>query len=102
MVKVTAKDRNGNVVAEFEGLKDESLGITAQEAGVDVPFSCGVGACRTCLCRVEQGYEHIDPEAIGPMQIDVDPEEREILSCIAGLKQDAPDDAEIVLEIENL
>lgn len=102
MTKVTITDDTGQTQGSFQGQTDESIGITAQDEGVDIPISCGVGACRSCLCRVKQGYEYIDPEAVGPAQIDIDPEEQEILSCIAALKENTPEDAEIILEAENL
>lgn len=102
MTNIIIKDRTGKIAGSFTGLSDESVGMTAQEEGIDIPFSCGVGACRTCLCTVEKGYEHIDPEAIGPAQIDIDPEAYEILSCIAAMREDTPEDAEIILEAENL
>ena len=102
MAKIIVKDSSGQVAGEFTGLTDESVGMTAQEEGMDIPFSCGVGACRTCLCTVEKGYEYIDPEAVGPNQIDIDPEEREILSCMAAMRADAPEDAEIIMQAENL
>lgn len=102
MTKVTVKDHQDQVAGTFTGLTDESVGMTAQEEGIDIPFSCGVGACRTCLCTVEKGYEHIDPEAIGPNQIDIDPEAFEILTCMAALKEGTPEDAEIVMQSDNL
>lgn len=102
MTKITIKDSTGEVAGSFTGLSDESVGMTAQEEGIDIPFSCGVGACRTCLCTVEQGYEYIDPEAIGPAQIDIDPEAYEILSCLAAMREDTPDDVEIIMTSDNL
>ena len=102
MTKVTVKDHKGDTAGSFTGVTDESVGMTAQEEGIDIPFSCGVGACRTCLCTVEKGYEHIDPEAVGPNQIDIDAEAYEILSCMAALKEDAPEDAEVVMVADNL
>lgn len=100
MAKVTVNDQSGEENSAFKANTDEALGSQAQDAGSPIPFSCGVGACRTCICRVEKGMEHIDKEAVSPMHIEV--EENEILSCVAGLKPDAPDDAEIVLVPENL
>ena len=100
MAKVTIKDSNGDDNAQFQANEDEALGSQAQDAGAPIPFSCGVGACRTCICRVDKGIEHINKEAVSPMHIEV--EENEILSCVAGLKAGAPEDAEIVLTPENL
>ncbi len=100
MAKVTVNDNKGNNVAEFDATPDESLGTQAQENGAPIPFSCGVGACRACVCRVKKGKEFIDEEAIGPKHIQT--ENDEILTCIAGIKKDAPENAEIEIEVENL
>lgn len=100
MPKVTVTDPAGNTAAEFDGNSEEALGTQAQDAGAPIPFSCGVGACRTCLCKVSKGLEHIDQEAVGPKHIMTDSDE--ILTCIAGIKEDAPADAEIEMQAENL
>jgi len=71
-----------------------------QDAGAPVPVSCGVGACRTCVCKIKKGAEYINREAVGPQHIDT--EEDEVLTCVAGLADNIPDDAEIELEAENL
>lgn len=100
MAKIIIKDRKGEKITEFEGNHDESLGVQAQENGVAVPFSCGVGACRACVGKVKKGKEYIDSEAVGPKHITT--EDDEVLTCICGLRENAPQDAEIEIEIENL
>jgi len=100
MAKVTVNDRSGNKIADFDANTDESLGTQAQDNGAPIPFSCGVGACRTCVCRIKKGKEYIDQEAIGPKHIQT--EDDEVLTCIGGVKKDAPENAEIELEVENL
>jgi len=100
MAKVIVKDPAGNVMAEFTANAEESLGTQAQEAGAPIPFSCGVGACRTCVCKVEKGGEHIDREAVGPMHIMVEDDEN--LTCISGIKPGTDSEAEIVVVAENL
>jgi len=100
MAKFIITDHMGTPAAEFESVSDESVGAQAQDAGAPIPFSCGVGACRTCVCTVKKGKEYLDPAAIGPQHIEV--EEDEVLSCICGVKEDAPADVEIELQAENL
>ena len=100
MAKVKITNSQGQDAGSFQSDPTQSVGTHAQEEGVPIPFSCGVGACRTCVCTVKKGMEHIDQEAVGPKHIDT--EDDEILSCISGVKPDAPDDAEIELQAENL
>ncbi len=100
MVKVTIKDNSGSISAQFDGNTEEALGTQAQDEGAPIPFSCGVGACRTCVCKIEKGAEYVDKEAVGPMHIMV--EEDEMLSCIGGIKPEAPAEAVIELKAENL
>ncbi len=100
MAKVVITDHTGTQAAAFDSVADESVGSQAQDAGAPIPFSCGVGACRTCVCTVKKGKEYLDRAAIGPQHIDV--EEDEILSCICGVKADAPEGVEIELLAENL
>ncbi len=100
MAKIIIKDDQGKDSSTFIANKDESIGSQAQDAGSPIPFSCGVGACRTCVCKVEKGMEFINPEAISPQHIEV--EDGEILTCIAGLKEDTPEDAEIIMQAENI
>ena len=100
MAKVTVNDSTGNKVTDFDATTDESIGTQAQDKGAPIPFSCGVGACRACVCKVKKGKEYIDEEAVGPKHIQT--EDDEVLTCIAGVKSDAPENAEIEIDVENL
>lgn len=100
MANVIVNDSNGAQMAQFQSDGEESLATEAMDHGAPVPVSCGVGACRTCVAKVKKGKEFLDEEAIGPKQIPT--EEDEILTCICACRQDAPADAEIVIEVANL
>ena len=100
MAKVTIKDSSGNTAASFQSNEDESVGVQAQDNGAPIPFSCGVGACRTCVGKVTKGQEHLDEEAVGPKHIMT--EEDEVLTCICAIKPGCSEDAEVVIEAENL
>lgn len=100
MAKIIIKDNSGKKVTDFNAHSEESIGTQAQENGANIPFACGVGACRTCVGKVTKGKEHLEPEAISPQHISV--EEDEVLTCICGLKKDTPENTEIEIECENL
>ncbi len=100
MAKITIADNSGKPVANFDSNADESIATQAQNSGAPVPVSCGVGACRTCVGKVKKGKEHLDEEAVGPKHIST--EDDEVLTCICGVKKDAPADAEVEIACENL
>ena len=100
MAKIIIKDNSGQTSAGFDSNSEESVGVQAQDSGAPIPFSCGVGACRTCVGRVEKGAEFLNPEAVGPQHIPT--EDDEVLTCICGVKPDAPADAEIEIQCENI
>ena len=99
MPYIIIKNSQKKVIIKFKGNTEESIGTQAQEQGAPIPFSCGVGACRTCVCRIEKGGDLIEKEAVSPMHITV--EDNELLSCIAGIKEGAGE-GDIELVVENL
>ena len=98
--KVTITNSQGDTQGTFTADPTQSVGTHAQDEGIAIPFSCGVGACRTCVGTVCKGMEHLDQEAVGPKHIET--EDNEILTCICGVKPDAPDGVEIEIQAENL
>lgn len=100
MAKVTICDSAGKPVTTFTAQVGNSVGAQAQENGADIPFSCGVGACRTCVGKVEKGEAFLDDEAMGQKHIPL--EEGEVLTCICGVKEGTSPEAEIEIVCENL
>ncbi len=100
MARVRIQDADGNQAAEFTPEHDESLGTQIQEHGVPLSIACGVGACGTCRGRIISGAQFVDKEANGPVQYPI--EDDDVLTCIACVKEDAPEDAVIDIEIQNI
>ena len=97
MADIEVKDASGNPAGSFQSTGGGNLVDEAAAAGVEIPFSCHAGACTTCAARVHSGAEHIDEEKEGPKYLET--EEGVILTCIGGIKDDAPADAKVELEL---
>jgi len=65
--RVTTTDGDAFDVAEGEIVLDAAL-----RQGVDIPYSCRNGECRTCLSRVLSGRVEHDPEYAEDLLIDRD------------------------------
>lgn len=61
-VVVTVVDRAARFEASFEVEPGETVLEAAMRAGVEIPYSCRSGTCRTCRSRVERGELRHDPE----------------------------------------
>ncbi len=47
---------------KYEGSSAETLLMIAEKCGIDVPYSCRVGQCGTCVTRVLEGEVEMDVE----------------------------------------
>ena len=54
----------------FEVAPGETVLEAATRSGVDIPFSCRSGTCRTCLSRVISGSIQHDPDYVDDLLID--------------------------------
>jgi len=99
MAKIIVKSGSGAELGTFEADATQSITALGVNAGVMIPVACGIGACGICVADIEKGEEYIDPAAFGTGGFPI--MDGQILTCVAGVKADAPSDAEIILSCPN-
>ncbi len=96
MAKVKIISNSGKIMAEFTANRSKSIGADAIEHGATIQMPCGVGACGMCAGKIIKGEEFIDNEKFGSNHLGVN-----ILLCIAGIKDDAPENGMVEIQTEN-
>lgn len=81
MIRVTFDASELGPATAAEARRGDRLMDLCDEADAPVPFSCRSATCGTCLVRVTQGGELLDP---------IGPDERSVLEAL-----DAPSDARL-------
>ena len=99
MANIIVKSANGSEIGRFQADSSQSIASLGAISGVMIPVACGMGVCGICVSEVESGEEYIDPNAFGMGGFPI--MEGQILSCVAGVKADAPANAEIILTCPN-
>jgi len=98
-VKVTIKDASGVDLGSFIAQEWKTIAQMAEENNIDIPVSCGAGACFVCAVKVISGKEFLIQDMISPSLVDL--EEDQFLTCIWGVDPKFINDwdsHEIVLE----
>ncbi len=99
MAKIIVKSGSGTEIGTFEADNSQSITTIGATAGVMIPVACGIGACGICVADIQKGEEYIDPNAFGTGGFPI--MDGQILTCVAGVKVDTPNDAEIILSCPN-
>lgn len=56
----------------FDVAQGETVLQAALDAGIDLPYSCRSGTCRTCISRVVSGSLEHDPDYVDELLIEED------------------------------
>jgi len=97
MIKITVQATDWTDLGSFEAKKWETIMALAQANNVEIPFSCGAGACWLCLCYIIEWGEYINKAYTNPSFMELD--EDQVLTCIAAVKDECFDDENANIEI---
>ncbi len=92
VVKVKINDSNWNLVWEFIWEDNISFSKMAEKNNIEIPVSCGMGACFACACKIVSWNEFIDIWKISVPLVDLEVDDnnnyKDVLTCIGGIKSE--------------
>lgn len=98
-VKVKINDADGNLLWEFDWEDNTSLSKMAEKNSIDIPVSCGMGACFACACKIISWSEFIGIWKISVPLVDLSVDEngkyKEVLTCVWWIKSEFIKDQDI-------
>lgn len=90
MIKIVVQTNDWVELGSFEAEKWKLITEMASTNDVEIPFSCGAGACGLCMCEVIEGREIINDAFLSHPLMEL--EENQVLTCIASIKDEYFDD----------
>lgn len=99
MIKITVQWTDWVELWTFEAEKWKLITEMAKANDVEIPFSCGAGACGLCLCEVIEGMDLINGSFLNHPLMAL--EDNQVLTCISVVKDeyfDGDEDLNIVLK----
>ena len=90
-VEIILEDQTYNIEVPFKGA---SISQVAEENGIDVPYSCQGGVCRTCRALIKEGEVSMDENYA---LTDEEVEQGFILTC-----QSHPLSEKVIIDFDDL
>lgn len=98
-VTIKVQDSSGNELGSFAAEEGKTIAQMAEWASVEIPVSCGAGACFVCAVKVVSGKEYLQQDLMSSPLVDL--EDNQFLTCIGGINPEyinGDDSFEVVLE----
>jgi len=97
MIKITVQKTDWTDLWTFTAEKWKTIMESATANNVEIPFSCGAGACGLCLCYIIKWWEYINKAYTTPSFMALDDDQ--VLTCIAAVNDECFDDENANIEI---
>lgn len=104
-VSIKLQRPDGTPIGDFIAEDNQSIAQQARIHGIELPTSCGIGACGICTCKILQGTQYIQIDKISPpiipLQRNEDGSFKDVFACIGGIRSEAIKDTEhheVILE----
>ena len=107
MAKLKVFNKDGNMIATVDVTEEKSYNKILRrkksildillDNKIDIYYGCMGGSCSACVCEIISGGEHIDREGLHE-QIYKGIGEKDILTCIATIKDSSMQDGEIEIK----
>lgn len=86
MIKIIVQNPEWLELGSFEAEKKKLITEMAQSHDVEIPFSCGAGACGLCMCEVIEWRDLINGSFLQHPLMEIDG--NEVLTCISAVKDE--------------